>query len=104
MKTIYKKRAQYTQINNIMQDLNVIDFHTYLRLDNEILQMLLETVGPEIQRSNTLMPIFNSTDSPESLLDREETMTGNVISGDFRNYYQFLDNEENYLFLMNKAM
>lgn len=55
MKKIYHKRAEYTQINNIMNDLNVIDFHTYLRMDSEILEMLLGMVGPEIQRRDTIM-------------------------------------------------
>lgn len=55
MKKNYHKRAEYTQINNIMNDLNVIDFHTYLRMDSEILEMLLGMVGPEIQRRDTIM-------------------------------------------------
>ncbi|KAL4716981.1 hypothetical protein ACJJTC_001842 [Scirpophaga incertulas] len=55
MKKIYQKRAEYTQINNIMNDLNVIDFHTYLRMDSQLLEMLLGMVGPEIQRRDTFM-------------------------------------------------
>lgn len=55
MKKNYHKRAENTLINNIMNDLNVIDFHTYLRMDSEILEMLLGMVGPEIQRRDTIM-------------------------------------------------